>query len=56
MKKTIDALEQAGIRGRVKVLVGGAPVSEQYADEIGADAYGDTASAAVSLAKRFALP
>jgi 5-methyltetrahydrofolate--homocysteine methyltransferase len=53
MKKTIEALEQAGIRGQVKVLVGGAPLSEHYAREIGADAYGDTASAAVTLARRF---
>jgi len=37
----------------VKVLVGGAPVTAQYAREIRADAYGDTASAAVSLARRF---
>jgi 5-methyltetrahydrofolate--homocysteine methyltransferase len=53
MRRTIEALEQAGLRGRVKVLVGGAPVTAQYASEIGADAYGDTASAAVSLARRF---
>jgi 5-methyltetrahydrofolate--homocysteine methyltransferase len=54
MKKTIEAFEQAGLRGQVRVLVGGAPVSAQYAQEIGADAYGDTASAAVALARRFA--
>jgi 5-methyltetrahydrofolate--homocysteine methyltransferase len=51
MRTTIEALERAGIRGRVRVLVGGAPVSAQYAQEIGADAYGETASAAVTLAR-----
>jgi corrinoid protein of di/trimethylamine methyltransferase len=50
MKTTIDALEKAGLRGRVKVLVGGAPLSGDYADEIRADAYADNASAAVRLA------
>lgn len=51
MKTTIDALQEAGIRGRVKVLVGGAPVSREYAMEIGADGYGDSAATAVSIAK-----
>jgi methylmalonyl-CoA mutase cobalamin-binding domain/chain len=50
MKTTIDALEKAGLRDRVKVLVGGAPLSGDYADEIRADAYADNASAAVRLA------
>jgi corrinoid protein of di/trimethylamine methyltransferase len=53
MKATIDALKEAGLRDRVKVLVGGAPVTKQFADEIGADAYGETASAAVQLARQF---
>ena len=39
MKRTIDALTKAGLRDRVKVMVGGAPVSQAYADEIGADGY-----------------
>jgi 5-methyltetrahydrofolate--homocysteine methyltransferase len=52
MRRTIEAFEQAGLRDRVRVLVGGAPVSEQYAQEIGADAYGETAGAAVALARR----
>jgi 5-methyltetrahydrofolate--homocysteine methyltransferase len=52
MKKTIDALKEAGVRDRVKVLVGGAPVTQQYAEEIGADGYGENANTAVSLARR----
>lgn len=51
MKRTIDALEAAGLRRRVKVLVGGAPVTRQYADEVGADGYGDDASSAVGRAR-----
>lgn len=52
MKTTIEALKQAGMRERVKVLVGGAPVTQQYADEIGADGYGVNASEAVALARQ----
>ena len=52
MKKTIEALKDAGLRDRVKVMVGGAPVTQQYADEIGADGYSDNASSAVALARR----
>lgn len=51
MRETIEALEQAGIRRNVKVLVGGAPVSQKYADEIGADGYGANASEAVDRIK-----
>jgi methylmalonyl-CoA mutase cobalamin-binding domain/chain len=51
MKNTIEALKQAGLREQVKVMIGGAPVTQQYADEIGADGYSDNASAAVTLAK-----
>jgi corrinoid protein of di/trimethylamine methyltransferase len=51
MKTTIDALKEAGVRDRVKVLVGGAPVTQQFADDIGADGYGINASVAVSLAR-----
>ncbi len=53
MKKTIEALKEAGVREQVKVLVGGAPVTPQFAEEIGADGYGETANAAVALARRF---
>ena len=49
MKTTIDALETAGVRTQVKVLIGGAPVTSQYARDIGADGYSDNASGAVSL-------
>ena len=52
MKKTIDVLESAGLRQRVKVLIGGAPVTGQYAKEIGADGYSDSASGAVSLVRQ----
>jgi 5-methyltetrahydrofolate--homocysteine methyltransferase len=51
MKLTIDALESAGLRTQVKVLVGGAPVTTQYAKEIGADGYSENASGAVGLVR-----
>lgn len=51
MKNTIDALQQAGLRERVKVMVGGAPVTETFARQIGADGYAPDASRAVVLAK-----
>ena len=51
MKTTIDALKTAGLRTRVKVLIGGAPVTTQYAREIGADGYSENASGAVGLVK-----
>jgi len=50
MKSTIEALEAAGLRDRVKILVGGAPLSAEHADAIGADAYADNATAAVRAA------
>jgi 5-methyltetrahydrofolate--homocysteine methyltransferase len=52
MKTTIEALKQAGERQKVKVMIGGAPVTQKYADEIGADGYSDNAGAAVALARR----
>ncbi len=51
MKTTIEGLRAAGLREQVKVLVGGAPVTRQFAEEIGADGYGENASAAVALAR-----
>ncbi len=51
MKTTINALREAGVREQVKVLVGGAPVTPEYAAEIGADAYADNASTAVGKAR-----
>ncbi|MBI3664657.1 MAG: corrinoid protein [Acidobacteria bacterium] len=52
MKTTIEALRAAGVREQVKVLVGGAPVTQHFADQIGADGYGENAAAAVRLARR----
>ena len=52
MRTTIEALKSAGVRDRIKVMVGGAPVTQQYADEIGADGYGENASVAVNVARR----
>jgi len=51
MKRTIDALIKAGVRDRVKVMIGGAPVSQAYADEIGADGYARDSTLAVVKAK-----
>jgi len=52
MRSTITAIEEAGLRDRVKIIVGGAPVTRTYAEEIGADGYAPDASRAVSLAKQ----
>lgn len=52
MKTTIDAFRVAGLRGQVKIMVGGAPVTQQYAHSIGADGYGESAGAAVALARK----
>lgn len=52
MKEVIEALENVGIRNRVKVMVGGAPVTQGFADEIGADGYSDNANSAVAVAKQ----
>jgi len=52
MKTTVDALQQAGVRQQVKILVGGAPITQKYADEIGADGYSESAAGAVNAAKK----
>ena len=52
MKSTIDTLREAGVREQVKVMVGGAPVTEEFAEEIGADGYAPDAALAVELAKK----
>ena len=52
MKAVIDALNAAGLRGKVKILVGGAPVTDAWAHSIGADGYGKDAPAAVELARQ----
>jgi corrinoid protein of di/trimethylamine methyltransferase len=50
MKAVIEALEEAGLRDRVKVMIGGAAVTQRFADEIGADSFGEDAPAAVNHA------
>lgn len=51
MKATLAALDAAGLRGKVKVMVGGAPVTERFAQQIGADGYAPDASRAVAVAR-----
>jgi 5-methyltetrahydrofolate--homocysteine methyltransferase len=51
MRTTIQTLEEAGLRSKVKVMIGGAPITQKYADEIGADGFAQDASKAVALAK-----
>ncbi|HOA35759.1 MAG TPA: corrinoid protein [Bacillota bacterium] len=51
-QEVIDALKEAGLRDKVKVFVGGAPVSSEWAEKIGADGYAEDAVAAVKLAKK----
>ena len=53
MGNTINVLEEAGVRDKVKVMIGGAPVTQAFADKIGADGYASNAAAAVELAKKF---
>jgi 5-methyltetrahydrofolate--homocysteine methyltransferase len=55
MKSTIDALVEAQLRDQVKIIIGGAPVNQSYADDIGADGYAPDASRAASLAKSLVL-
>ena len=52
MRTTIQAFQKAGLREHVKVMVGGAPVTQQFADEIGADGFSENASAVVALARK----
>jgi 5-methyltetrahydrofolate--homocysteine methyltransferase len=51
MAETINALKAAGVRDRVKVMIGGAPITQSYADEIGADGYAPDAASAVDTAQ-----
>jgi 5-methyltetrahydrofolate--homocysteine methyltransferase len=53
MEHTIKALEEAGLRDQVKVMIGGAPVTQSFADQIGADGYASNAASAAELAKQF---
>jgi 5-methyltetrahydrofolate--homocysteine methyltransferase len=55
MKTTIEAFKAAGVRDRVKIMIGGAPVTQKYSDEIGADGYSNNANAAVALARKLVL-
>jgi dimethylamine corrinoid protein len=54
-KSVVDALEREGLRSIVKVMVGGAPVTRRWADEIGADGYAKDAMSAVALARELML-
>ena len=53
MGKTVEELRKAGIREKVKVIVGGAPLYPEYATKLGADGYGEKASDAINLVKEF---
>ena len=50
LKKTVDAIHEAGYKGKVKVMIGGAPVTQEYADEIGADGFSPDAGSSATLA------
>mgnify|MGYP001283576658 FL=1 len=54
MERTIKALEEAGVRDKVKIMIGGAPVTQDFADQIGADGYAANAASASEIAKQFA--
>ena len=53
MKATVVAVTEAGLRDRIKIMVGGAPVTKAFADEIGADGYAPDAGSAAKMAKAF---
>jgi 5-methyltetrahydrofolate--homocysteine methyltransferase len=53
MEHTIKALEEAGVRDKVKIMIGGAPVTQAFSDQIGADGYASNAASAAELAKKF---
>ncbi|MGH7144541.1 MAG: corrinoid protein [Planctomycetota bacterium] len=52
MKEVVEQLKKEGLRHQVKVMIGGAPINQRFADEIGADAYSDNASSAVTTARK----
>jgi 5-methyltetrahydrofolate--homocysteine methyltransferase len=52
MRTTVEALKNAGLREKVKVIIGGAPITQKYADEIGADGYSESAPGAVTLTRK----
>ena len=51
LEETLEALKEAGLRQKVKVMIGGAPITQAYADQVGADGYGEDAVSAVEIAK-----
>jgi 5-methyltetrahydrofolate--homocysteine methyltransferase len=53
MEHTIKALQEAGLRDNIKVMIGGAPVTQSFSEQIGADGYASNAASAVDLAKEF---
>lgn len=53
MKETVDAIVESGLRDKVKIMIGGAPVTQSFADEIGADGFAADAGAASKMAKSF---
>jgi 5-methyltetrahydrofolate--homocysteine methyltransferase len=53
MEHTVKALEEAGVRDKVKIMIGGAPVTQDFSDQIGADGYASNAASASELAKKF---
>jgi len=53
MKEILDAIKSAGLRDQIKVIIGGAPVNDDYADEIGADFYGDDPQSAKNFVQQF---
>ena len=53
MKETMDAIVEAGVRDRAKIIIGGAPVTQEYADRIGADAFAEDAAIAVDVVRGF---
>jgi 5-methyltetrahydrofolate--homocysteine methyltransferase len=52
MKATVEALQESGMAGKIKVMIGGAPVTQKYADEIGADGYARDAAGAARLVEQ----
>jgi len=53
MKETVDAITEAGVRDRAKIIIGGAPVTQEYADRLGVDAYAEDAAVAVDVVRGF---
>ena len=54
MRTTIEEFQRAAFRDKVKIMIGGAPVTQQFAEQIGADGYSDNANGAVAMARRLA--